>query len=268
MIINANTKIAALLKQHPDALEAIVSISPKFIKLRNPFLRKLMAGRTTIAMASRLGGCSINDFFSKLQPLGFEIDNETKEIISEKNPAPGFLKNIGQENIIDLDVRPVIGSGNDPLAIILQKVKQLQPSQVLRIINTFEPTPLMHLLGKQGFESYAETLGSELIHTYFYKKNAAPIDLKTEAVANSNDWDEIFERFKNKLVTVDVRHLEMPLPMHTILEALNSLPAGKALYVYHKLIPVFLLPELEERKFSFRIKEVHAAEVHLVIYKD
>ena len=84
MTINANTKISALLKQHPDALEAIVSISPKFIKLRNPFLRKLMAGRTTIAMASRLGGCSVNDFFSRLQPLGFEIDSETKEISTER----------------------------------------------------------------------------------------------------------------------------------------------------------------------------------------
>jgi uncharacterized protein (DUF2249 family) len=268
MTINANTKISALLKQHPDALEAIVSISPKFIKLRNPFLRKLMAGRTTIAMASRLGGCSVNDFFSRLQPLGFEIDSETKEISTEKNSAPDFLRNIGQKNIIDLDVRPVIQSGKDPLTDILQKVKQLQPGQVLRIINTFEPTPLMHLLGKQGFESYAETIKPELIHTYFYKKNADPIGLKTEAVANSNDWDELLDRFKDKLVTIDVRHLEMPLPMHTILEALNSLPAGKALFVYHKRIPVFLLPELEERKFSFRIKEINATEVHLLIYKD
>lgn len=268
MTINANTKISTLLKQHPDALEAIVSISPKFIKLRNPFLRKLMAGRTTIAMASKLGGCSVDDFFSRLQPLGFLIDTETKEVSEGKKSSPDFLKNIEADKVIDLDVRPVIESGKDPLNIILQKVKQLQPKQVLRIINSFEPTPLMHLLGKQGFESYAETVEPELIHTYFYKKNTEPIHLKTEAVANSFDGDEILDRFKDKLVTVDVRQLEMPLPMHTILEALDNLPAGKALYVYHKRIPVFLLPELEERKLNFRIKEINAAEVHLLIYKN
>ncbi len=39
----------------------------------------------------------------------------------------------------------------------------------------------------------------------------------------------------------------MPLPMHTILEALKTLPNDKALFVYHKRIPVFLLPELEEQ---------------------
>ena len=63
MTINANTKIAVLLKHHPDALDAIISISSKFEKLRNPILRKIMAGRTSIAMASKIGGCELDDFF-------------------------------------------------------------------------------------------------------------------------------------------------------------------------------------------------------------
>src|SRR5690606_27196399 len=57
MLINPQTKIATLLKHHPDALETIVMLSPDFKKLRNPILRKLMAGRTSIAMASKIGGC-------------------------------------------------------------------------------------------------------------------------------------------------------------------------------------------------------------------
>jgi hypothetical protein len=60
----------------------------------------------------------------------------------------------------------------------------------------------------------------------------------------------------------------MPLPMHTILEALETLPLGKALFVYHKRIPVFLLPELEQQGFNYRIQEISDAEVHLLIYKD
>ena len=85
---------------------------------------------------------------------------------------------------------------------------------------------------------------------------------------NASDWDEVLKRFDSKLETVDVRNLEMPLPMHTILESLNNLPEDKALFVYHKRIPVFLLPELEEQQFSYRIKEISDAEVHLLIYKD
>ena len=101
MTINANTKIATILKQHPDALDVIVSISPKFEKLRNPLLRKIMAGRTSLAMASKIGGCSVNDFFVKLQPLGFEIDSTTQEI--EKAAAgkmPEIFTSLKKEQIV------------------------------------------------------------------------------------------------------------------------------------------------------------------------
>jgi len=53
-----------------------------------------------------------------------------------------------------------------------------------------------------------------------------------------------------------------------ILAALEKLPEDKALFVYHKRIPVFLLPELRERKFDYRIKETAPNEVHLLIFKD
>jgi len=267
--INANTKIATLIKQHPDALETIVGISPKFTKLRNPILRKVIAGRTSIAMASKLGGCSVDDFFNKLQPLGFEIDKAAKVIYNadESKPVPAFMKNISADKIIELDVRPAIESGKDPLNIIVQKVKTLQTGDVLKIVNSFEPTPLIHLLGNQGFESFTELISDELVNTYFYKKteSAMPVAAVT---TNASDWDEVLKRFSDKLETIDVRNLEMPLPMHTILESLENLPTEKALFVYHKRIPVFLLPELDTQQFSYRIKEISDGEVHLLIYKD
>lgn len=270
MTINANTKIASLLKHNAGALEAIVSLSPKFTKLRNPILRKVIAARTSIAMASKIGGCSVDDFFTRLKPLGFEIDKSTAplENDNDKNTVPAFMKNIAVHKIIELDVRPVINSGKDPLDIIVKKVKALETGAILKIINSFEPTPLIHLLGKQGFESYAETISDELVNTYFFKKGNVNVLAENKKDDHSKDWDEILNRFQGKLESIDVRALEMPLPMHTILEALKTLSNDKALFVYHKRIPVFLLPELEEQEFSYRIKEISDAEVHLLIYKD
>jgi hypothetical protein len=60
----------------------------------------------------------------------------------------------------------------------------------------------------------------------------------------------------------------MPMPMMTILEALETLPNQKALYVHHKRIPVFLLTELKDRNFDYRIKEVQDGEVYLLIFKN
>ena len=77
-------------------------------------------------------------------------------MLMKRKPVPEFMKNIQADIIIELDVRPVIESGKDPLNIIVQKVKNLQTGDVLKIVNSFEPTPLIHLLGNQGFESFTE----------------------------------------------------------------------------------------------------------------
>jgi uncharacterized protein (DUF2249 family) len=267
MTINADTKIASLLKQNPGALNAIISINPRFEKLRNPLLRKLMAARTSISMACKISGNSTQEFYSKLAPLGFEIDEKSEPDKSEERPALHTLFNtIKQEDVHELDVRPIIDAGNDPLRLITDKVKSLPKGGVLKIINSFEPTPLILLLQKQGFEYYADAVHDQLIETYFYKKDDAEV-LLNERVSATEDWKAYVQKFSNKIQTIDVRNLAMPMPMLAILEALDNLPSDTALFVYHKRIPVFLLPELKERKFDYRIKEISDGQVHLLIFK-
>ncbi|GAB1429721.1 hypothetical protein MASR2M18_05530 [Ignavibacteria bacterium] len=265
--INSDTKIADILRSHPDALEAIISISPKFNKLRNPLLRRLMASRTSISMASKIGGCSANDFFDKLQPLGFIIDRTiAADDMSAPSTVPEFLINISADDIVELDVREILESGKDPFNLILEHIKRLKAKQVLKLINSFEPIPLIQLLEKKGYKTYSEVVNADLVFTYFFNSEQIPA-YEQERLGSDEDWDGISDRFKDKIVTIDVRALEMPLPMLTILDSLENLPDGKALYVYHKRIPVFLLPELQERKFEYRIKEISDSEVHLLIFK-
>lgn len=267
MTINANTKIAKILKQNPEALEAIISINPKFEKLRNPLLRKLMAARTSIGMASKIGGLDVERFFEKLKPLGFEIDRETAPEANKERPKlPAFFNSIKPEQIRDFDVRPLINEGKDPLTLIVDKVKSVPKGGVLKIINSFEPTPLIALLKKQGFESFVDNIDEQEVDTYFYKTNDAAVEINKQE-NNSEGWDELIKKFTDKMETVDVRQLEMPQPMMTILESIEKLPDDTALFVYHKRIPVFLLPELRERKFDYRIKEEAPNEVRLLIFK-
>jgi len=267
MTINANTKIAFILKHNAKALEAIIGISPKFEKLRNPLLRKLMAGRTTLAAASKFGGCSLDDFYEKLAPLGFEIDRTTKALAEEMKPAPAFISGLKKEQLMELDVRPVLASGQDPLNLIMEKVKILQPGQTLKIVNTFEPTPLILLLEKKGFQTYVDVVSKDCIETYFYKAESKKV-IDNPQPQIKNDWEQVLQRFGDAIQKIDVRQLEMPQPMLAILEALDHLSNDTALYVYHKRIPVFLLPELQQRNFEYRIKEIKDGEVHLLIFKN
>jgi uncharacterized protein (DUF2249 family) len=268
MRINENTKIGVLIKQNPEALEAIISVNPKFEKLRNPLLRKLMASRTTILQASKISGCQPGDFFKKLRPLGFEIEQASTDPVPSNPELPQYLKNIDPAMIVSFDVRPILNSNADPLKDIQQKIKSLLPGQVLKIINTFEPTPLMSLLKRQGFESFADKISDDLIETYFYKEKSDLHDTTAEQKPeNNNDWDEILQKYSGRIIKADVRHLEMPQPMLTILAELDKLSPGSALYVHHKRIPVFLLPELKERGFDYRINELSDNEVYLLIFK-
>lgn len=272
MLINEKTKIAQLLKHHPDALETIVALSPDFKKLRNPVLRKLAAGRASIAMASKMGGCTPEDFYKALAPLGFEIDTSAT-VVEEKIenlPMPAYLKNLSANKLVNFDVRELIADGKDPLRYIQQKIKALQAGEALKIVTDFEPVPLVKLLERQGFDSYVQWLSSEEIHTYFYKENLDASNEETELISDettSEDWDAVWKRFENNMIEIDVRHMEMPMPMMTILEALETLPGDKALYVNHKKVPVFLLSELKDREFEYRIKDVQEGEVYLMIYK-
>jgi uncharacterized protein (DUF2249 family) len=270
MLINEQTKIAALLKHNPDALEAIVAISPDFKKLRNPILRKLMAGRTSISMASKIGGCQPEEFFIALEKIGFEVDRHVEQVeeTTERKPIPDVLKKIPSEKIINFDVREMLATGTDPLKLIQQKIKELKQDQALKIVNNFVPVPLIKLLEKQGFQSFVDCVSTEQIDTYFYGRNTIAENEESTDTTNNTDWEILCNKFQNNLVEIDVRNLEMPMPMMTILESLEALPECKALFVYHKRIPVFLLTELKDRDFDYRIKEIQDGEVYLLIFKD
>jgi uncharacterized protein (DUF2249 family) len=69
------------------------------------------------------------------------------------------------------------------------------------------------------------------------------------------------------MVELDVRHLEMPMPMVTILESLETLKKGEALYVHHQRLPQYLLPELEDRNYIWASKIVDEGNTKLIIFK-
>ena len=73
MIITSSTRIGAVIKENPQAIETLISLSPHFNKLKNPILRKLLAPRVTIAEAAIIGDCPVNKILDHLAKIGFEV---------------------------------------------------------------------------------------------------------------------------------------------------------------------------------------------------
>lgn len=223
--INEKTKIATLLKENSEALEVLVQLSPDFKKLKNPILRKLMAGRTNIAMAANIGKCSPEDFYTALAPLGFIYEGEENENTNEEKKKKKAYREFliatkGKEEIY-LDARPIINENAVPLRIIQQYINKLTTNQYLKLKNSFEPVPLILLLKKQGIDAYVDAVNTDEFDTYFYKVRESENHTEDIDSVSVEGWDAIYEKNKENLLEIDVRHLEMPKPMMTILEHLE-----------------------------------------------
>lgn len=272
MKIDAETRLAAIFKWHPRALDAVIRLHPRFQKLRNPLLRRLMAGRTSLLTASQVGGVPLDRFYESLSVLGFETPgtvNPNAQIMSTTESIPAWVTSLRPEHRVQLDVRPILAGGTDPLQRILGALQQLQRGQVLEIINSFEPRPLRSLLAKRGFSSYAETLQENLVHTYFARVEEQPIPV-TEAAGEPQppgNWTAMLELRKDGLRKLDVRGLEKPQPMLRVLAALDALNPGEALLVDHERVPVFLLTELADREWEYRVQTWTDEHVQLLIFK-
>jgi TusA-related sulfurtransferase len=112
--------------------------------------------------------------------------------------------------------------------------------------------------------------GEGVVRTYFLKpESSGEIPEPSAAGIFEVSLDTLeqekarFRRYRD----IDVRDLEMPLPMLTILSALEELPEGEALYVHHKKVPQYLLPELAERHFKVFISDIADGNVKMLIHR-
>lgn len=271
MKINSQTKISVLIKENPETIDAIISVNPHFSKLKNPLLRGILASRTTIGDAARIGKCDIDALFKSLTEIGFDIEKDAivKENKIEQSVNPEIMSAIKLAKVTSLDVRPTLARGGDPFNEIMGELMRLQDGFALEVINTFEPTPLITIANTRGYASMVETK-EDVVYTYFFKVAEA----KEEAGSNNlvfrvsvSEHEERRANCKKDIHEIDVRDLEMPLPMITILKELEELKENGALYVHHKKVPQYLLPELAERKFKTWIAEVDENNVKLLIHK-
>jgi uncharacterized protein (DUF2249 family) len=119
---------------------------------------------------------------------------------------------------------------------------------------------------EKGFEVDVENVSDGKVYTYIKKMQEAKMVEKATA-PSPIIFQQKLEAYKDNLVIINVRALPMPQPMMRILEALPALSENEALFVFHKKVPLFLLPELKERLFEYVYQETQEG-VELLIFKN
>ncbi|MEC3879488.1 DUF2249 domain-containing protein [Parapedobacter sp. 10938] len=274
MVINEHTRVSEVIKANADSIAAIAALAKPLRKLNNPLLRRVMAPRVTLAEAAAIGGCALADIRAALEPLGFHFAADKSAAgpeIPKPTQQPDWLAGASATEKDLFDVRGIIESGDDPLKAIVQRYRALPPGNLLCIINSFIPYPLLSLLEKKGAISYVETVATNEHHTWFFKPGAPQEETETAAtdrvvMHDGPSFGQVLEAYPEaRRVQLDVRPLPMPQPMETILETLPTLAPNQVLYVQHKRVPLHLLEELADQAYTAHIHEVDEGDVRMLI---
>jgi uncharacterized protein (DUF2249 family) len=165
-------------------------------------------------------------------------------------PRPAALGGLRR---VDCDVRADIARGQEPFAEIMRAVRALAPDQALVLRAPFEPVPLYDVLGRRGFDHWTEHASAGDCSIWFYRHAGATAPASEPAAPTTPSS------------TIDVRGLEPPLPMVTVLERLETLAPGGVLVVLHDRRPMFLYPQLDARGFLHETDEPEPGAVRIVI---
>lgn len=170
---------------------------------------------------------------------------------------------------LELDVRPELAKGGEPLPHILEAARNLAPGQSLRLRAPFEPIPLYSVLGRKGFSHHAQRHAEgdwEILFVPDQQPERATQPKPSVATADggSSSSNDATSSWPAPKVTLDNRGLGPPEPMIRILAALEHLAPGEVLAAINEREPMFLYPELESRGAAIQTRK-EADGVHLLI---
>lgn len=176
-------------------------------------------------------------------PLGGQAVGSTWEAGTSEDGAPSA----GAPRR-ELDVRPVLARGEEPLSVIMGAIEGLAGDEVLILRSPFDPQPLHAVLARREFSRKTPTLAATDFETEYWRR-APDHEGGALEVADTPPASAVPAIAR----VLDVRGLLPPEPLERTLAALKSMAAGEALLQINERVPAFLLRALDERGYSYRI---------------
>ena len=149
MDITPKTKISDILKAYPQLKEKIISLAPPFQKLRNPILLKTVAKVTSLSQAAQ-------------EPLSIET-------LQHSADEPPFWFKTGTI-VKTIDARPMLERGEHPVGVVLEEIRNVEEGEILELISSFVPAPLIDKVEAKNFHSWTLQKNSEEFRTFFSPK--------------------------------------------------------------------------------------------------
>ncbi len=230
--------IAEALAARPRLAESLAMLHPAFGCLRDAAAAGTLGGRVTLGDVARMAEVSTDDF------LAF-VNGESNELAQSgaaAEPRPAWLDGIDEAAVPSLDARPILAAGTDPFAAVNELAGTIGENGAFVLDAPFDPLPLRRFLGGQGFSGYAFKRAHQDWRVVFRRDGGG-----ARPHPDAGDANDTASGREEGTVNLDLRGLEPPGPMLTVLKTIDKSAAVDEIVVTFEREPLFLFPELAER---------------------
>ncbi len=234
-VVTPNSNVRKIVSEHPELKEFLVSLSPKFKKLKNPLIFNTLARKASFADIAEIGGIPLEELLVKVNSfLGNEYvpPNLGHDVSGEEEARPEWMNKIRFSLTVDVRNRDDFF-----FTELINKLQSLAVGQALVVINDFDPRPLREEAKKLGVESFSESLEDGSVKTTFYRVKVV-----------KRSVDEKKEYLPHEIV--DLSYLERDV-FEYVLDIARHAKKGNTITVYHKYEDFALTKLLISKGFSF-----------------
>ncbi|MCW9034814.1 MAG: DUF2249 domain-containing protein [Alphaproteobacteria bacterium] len=243
-VFQQGDKLDEALKWDSNLINRLIMLNPVFTGLKKLGKSEEGLEGLTLVAAAQLAEVAPDAFVSF---VNCGNDSNTAPDKGETS-RPQWIDGLTEETAeVVLDVRPIVKNGDDPLGRIMEALRPLNPESRVVLDAPFDPAPLKSVLGGMGFKSFAEQISAEHWRIYFRREYVMQNDVK------KIDKD-ISGHASLGTADIDVRGLEPPQPLVTILKRLHSADVGDELTVLIHREPIYLAPELNDIGWTFEVE--------------
>ncbi len=174
MLITAETRVGQALEAHPNLKPILISLSPRFKKLNNRAIFKMVGQWARMRDVARIGGLSICELLYTLnRELGQteEMSRRFPECIQETATPPTQPPD-WFSTLSNVPVKDVRGRDDFFLPEIQLLLDTLAPDAAIEVVNAFDPAPLKAMAESDGLLHHTEERGVDEIHVTFYRPAA------------------------------------------------------------------------------------------------
>lgn len=168
LLITPKTKVAQLLEAYPQLEETLLEISPAFVKLRNPVLRRTVARITTLQQAAQVGNVDVGAMINRLRAAVGQDPLEGLTASAYTTMRPDWFT---EERVSGTtEVSEILERGEQPIHLVIGELRRMTGGSIHKVVAPFLPAPLIDKALGLGIDHWIAERDEARTVVYFHKR--------------------------------------------------------------------------------------------------